>query len=181
MKNIIISLFLAALLFTFAAPNASAKDKEYEAIVKHLQSNYQAKKVRIPFMWLARFAVRIVKPAGVKSFNFTVFENLKFSPETFDDEMQSAMRNSLSPDWLPILRVRSRGGEQVYAYMREFGKDVKMMLVTVDKEQATVIRATFNPEKLAEFINNPKIFGISLGDNNTAQIKGSPPDSKESQ
>ena len=65
MKNIIISLFLAALLFTFAAPNASAKDKEYEAIVKHLQSNYQAKKVRIPFMWLARFAVRIVKPAGV--------------------------------------------------------------------------------------------------------------------
>ena len=27
------------------------------------------------------------------------------------------------------------------------------------------VRATFNPEKLADFINDPKIFGISLNDN----------------
>lgn len=180
MKKIIVPLILTALLFTFAAPKTVAKDKEYEAIVKHLQTTYQAKKVRIPFMWLARFAVRIVKPAGVKSFNFTVFENLKFSPESLDDQMKSVVQNSLNPEWLPILRVRSRNGEQMYAYMRENGKDVKMMLVTIEKDQAVLIRATFNPDKLAEFINNPRIFGISLGDNNTAQIKGSPPDTNES-
>jgi hypothetical protein len=179
MKKIIVPVIFAALLFTFAAPNLTAKDKEYEAIVKHLQSSYQAKKVKLPFMWLARFAVRVVKPAGVKSFNVTLFENLKFSRDLLDEEMQSAMRNSLNPEWLPILRVRSRTGEQVYAYMRENGKDVKMMLVAIDKNQATLVRATFNPEKLADFINNPKIFGISLGDQNTAQIKSSPPDSAE--
>jgi len=50
-------------------------------------------------------------------------------------------------------------------YMREAGKNsVKISLVTIDKEQAAVIRATVNPEKLAEFIENPKIFGISLDD-----------------
>lgn len=179
MKKIIVPVILAAFLFTFAAPNLSAKDKEYDAIMKHLQTTYQAKKVKIPFMWLARFAVRIIKPAGVKSFSFTMFENLKFSRETLDEEMQSAMRNSLNPEWIPLLRVRSRDGEQVYAYMRESGKDVKMMLVTINRDEAALIRATFNPEKLADFINNPKIFGISLGDN-TAQIKSSPPDSEES-
>jgi uncharacterized protein (UPF0128 family) len=79
--------------------------------------------------------------------------------------MQAAMRISFSADWSPILRVRSRNGEQVYMYMREAGKSVKLAVVTIDKEQAAVIRATFSPDKLAEFINNPKIFGISLDDN----------------
>ncbi|MCA1639203.1 MAG: DUF4252 domain-containing protein [Acidobacteria bacterium] len=109
--------------------------------------------------------MKVVRPAGVKSFSITMFENLQFSRATLDEEMQSAMRNSLSADWSPILRVRSREGEQVYMYMREEGNSVKIMLVTIDKNQAAVIRAKFNPEKLADFVNNPKIFGISLNDN----------------
>ena len=134
--------------------------------------SFQAKKVKIPFMWLARLAVRIVKPAVVRSFNFTLFENLNFSSSTLDEEMQTAMRNSLSPDWSPILRIRSQNEDQVYAYMREDGKNLKLMLVTINRDEAAVIRATFNPEKLADFLDNPRIFGVSLGDNH-AQVKGS--------
>jgi len=165
-KKILIMLTLIFLAFTFSVPPTNAQGDGYGAIVKHLKTNYQAKKVNIPFMWLARFAVKIVRPAGVKSFNITLFENLQFSRSTLDEEMQSAMKNSLGADWSPILLVRSREGEQVYMYMREAGKSVKIMLVTIDKAEAAVIRATFNPEKLAEFINNPKIFGISLNDHN---------------
>lgn len=164
-KKILISIALLFLVFTFAAPPAEAKPGEYKAIVKYLKTKYQAKKVKIPFVWLARFAVSVVKPAGVKSFSITVFENLKFSRDTLDEEMQSMMRNSFSEDWSPILRVRSRTGEQVYMYMREAGNSVKITLVTIDKENAAIIRATFNPDKLAEFMNDPKIFGISLDDN----------------
>jgi hypothetical protein len=49
--------------------------------------------------------------------------------------------------------------------MREAGSSVKIAVVTIDRQQAAIIRATFSPEKLAEFINDPKIFGISLNDN----------------
>jgi hypothetical protein len=49
-------------------------------------------------------------------------------------------------------------------YIREAGQNLKITLVTIDKENAAVIRATFDPDRLADFINNPKIFGISLDD-----------------
>jgi hypothetical protein len=163
-KKILIGLALLTFAFTFSVPTAEAKGGEYKAVVKHLKTKYQAKKVRVPFMWLARFAVKVARPAGVKSFNVTLFEDLKFSRETLDEEMQMALRNSFTEEWSPILRIRSRTGEQVYAYMREAGKNVKITLVTIDKQDAAVIRATFSPERLADFINNPKIFGILLND-----------------
>ena len=164
-------VFLASLLFllsiSFVAPAVAAKGKpsEYDMIVRHLRSKYRAKKVNIPFMWLARFAVSVVRPAGVKSFSITLFEDLKFSAESLDKEMQVAMRNSFSgEEWTSILRARSAEGQQVYMYMREVGKSVKVALVAIDKENAAVIRATFSPERLAEFINDPKLFGVSLND-----------------
>jgi hypothetical protein len=170
-KKLLMMPAFLLLIFAFAAPAAEAKGGEYKAIVKHLKTKYRAKKVKIPFMWMARFAVSVVRPAGVKSFSVTLFEDLKFSRETLDAEMQTAMRNSFSADWSPIFRVRSRDGEQVYMYMREAGSSVKIAVVTIDRQQAAVIRATFNPEKLADFINDPKIFGISLNDNNDSAEK----------
>ena len=164
-KKSLATLAFLLLAFTYIAPTAMAKGNEFEAIVTHLKTKYQAKKVNLHFMWLARFAVKIIRPAGVKSFNVTLFENLKFSRDTLDTEMQLAMRNSFSADWSSIFHVRSRDGQQAYMYMREDGKNIKITLVTIENEQAAVIRATFDSEKLVEFINNPKIFGISLGDN----------------
>ena len=163
-KKLLLALAFSLLVFALTVP-AKAKPNEYKAIVQHLKSKYQAKKVNIPFMWLARFAVSVVRPAGVKSFSVTLFEDLKFSRETLDAEMQAAMRNSFGPEWSPILRVRSHDGQQAYMYIREAGQNLKITLVTIDKQNAAVIRATFSPDRLAEFINDPKIFGISLNDN----------------
>jgi len=91
--------------------------------------------------------------------------------------MRAGLGEIFGEDWVPILRVRSREGEQVYMYMREVRQDVKINLVTIDKEQAVVVRATFNPDKLVEFMNNPKLFGISLADeqSNNKQPDNKPP------
>lgn len=171
-KILIAAAFLMLVLTAFSVPQTEAKGNEYKQIVKHLKTKYRARKVRIPFLWLARFAVGVARPAGVKSFSLTVFENVKFSPETLDAEMQSAMRNSFGSDWSSILRVRSREGQQAYMYMREDGKNVRITLVTINKDQAAIIRATFSPEKLAEFVENPKVFGVSLNDNDQQAARG---------
>ena len=162
-------IFVASLLLMFAftvtaAAAPTGKPSEYESIVRHLKTKYRAKKVKIPFVWRARFAVSVVRPAGVKSFSVTLFEDLKFSRETLDKEMQAVMRRSFTAEWSPIFRARSANGQQAYMYMREDGKVVKIALVTIDKENAAVIRASFSPERFAEFVNDPKIFGVSINE-----------------
>src|SRR5215218_3547880 len=143
-----ISIACLLMLFVFAVAPAWSHAKptgEYKSIVRHLRTKYRAKKVNIPMMWLARFAVSMVKPAGVKSFSVTLFEDLKFSRETVDKEMQAVLKNSFNAEWSSILRARSAEGQQAYMYMREDGKNVKVAVVTIDKENAAVIRATFSP------------------------------------
>ena len=176
-KRIFTASLLVVLALSFSAVAAGpGKTSEYKSVVRHLKTKYRAKKVKIPFMWLARFAVSIARPVGVKSFSVTLFEDLKFSRETVDKEMQTMLKNSFDAEWSPIFRARTAEGQQAYMYMREQGKNVRVALVTIDKENAAVIRATFSPDKLAEFINDPKIFGISL--NETKEVKkveASPP------
>jgi len=172
------------LILTFAAAPVNANEKkvkkvnEYKSIVKHLKTRYKAKKVSIPMMWLARAAVKLARPAGVQSFSLTMFENLQFTSQTLDDEMQSMMKKSFGADWSPIFHVRSRDGQQIYMYMRDEGKSVNMTLVTIDKtnkKQAAIVRARFSPEKFIEFIADPKMFGISIGDDNGQIMEQNPP------
>jgi len=161
-KKLLLVVALSLIVFSAAVPS-QAKPSEYDAIVKHLKTKYRAKKINIPFMWLARFAVSVSRPAGVKSFSVTLFKDLQFSYSELDKEMQAAMRNSFGPEWIPAIRVRTRKGQQVYMYMREDRNVVKIAMVTIDKQEAAIIRATFSPDRLADFINNPKILGINLG------------------
>ncbi len=175
--NAFVVLFLTLALY---APTANAKGSEYKTVCNHLKTKYRAKKVKVPFMWLARAAVGIVKPAGVKSFKVTIFRNLQFSENSLHSEMQAVMKDAFDPEWSPILRVRSRDGEQVYMNMREAGKSVKIVLVTIQKDEAVVVRARFNPNKLVRFIENPRIMGISLdGGNGKKRISISQEDKED--
>jgi hypothetical protein len=173
LKKYAISAVILSVLLCIGTANVSAKPNEYEAIVRHLKTKYQAKKVNLFVMWAARAIVSMAKPAGVKSFSLTVFQHLKFSTETVDAEMQAAMRKSYGPEWSSIFHVRSQTGQQAYLYMREVDQNIRMVLVTIDKENAVVIRATLDPDKLVDFINDPRIFGISLNDSPPANPKPS--------
>jgi hypothetical protein len=64
--------------------------------------------------------------------------------------------------------------------MREAGNNIRLMMVAIDKEGAAIIRATFSPERLADFINDPKIFGMSLKDGDKDGEAGKPDADKDS-
>ncbi|MEJ7701742.1 MAG: hypothetical protein WKF71_19170 [Pyrinomonadaceae bacterium] len=121
-KKLLIALALLLLIFSFSASAANANGGEYKKIVSHLKTKYRAKKVKIPFMFLARFAVSVVRPAGMKSFSVTLFEDLKFSRETLNagnaDGNEKLVRRGLESDsprafthWRTGLYVYARSGQ----------------------------------------------------------------------
>jgi hypothetical protein len=158
----LVAFIFAAALLSAASQTARAEDHEFDAITQHLKLHYHAKRVHIPFLGFANFFVKIIRPAGVKSFKVAIFENLNFTSEGPDSGLSLVMRNALSADWQPLVHVRSRDGEQVYVYARGEGKDIKLMVVTIDHSDAVVARVKIDPQKLSEFIKNPKILGISV-------------------
>ncbi len=166
-KRLLGLILLAFSVTVFFVPASQAKGNEFDAVCDHLENRYNAQKVSIPFQWLARMAVGIVRPAGVKSFKVTIYKNLEFSPDTLNDEMKMTMRDSFSDEWTPILRIRSVKGEHVYMNLRESGNNIKVLFVTIKREEAVVVRAKFDPDKLVEFMENPEIFGISLAEQQT--------------
>lgn len=170
------ALILAALL-SFAHAQATAQsNKGFDVIAKHLKTRYQAKKRSLPFFGLAKLAIRIVKPAGVKSINLSLFEDLKNTEALPDYELSMMMRNALSQEWQPLASYRRRGGDQVYVYAAEAGKDIKLAVLVINRNQAVIARVKVDPNALRKFMDDPKILGISLGGDRqpqeTAQATG---------
>ena len=144
---------------------ALAKGKGFKDVVKHIEANYGAKKVRIPLLGLANFAVKLVRPAGVKGFKLAVFEDQNFSAREGAASFDAVMREAYNKDWRPMVQVSSKrdGASHTFIYVKSSGKDVQFALAALDDHEAVVLEVRFNPDAAARFLENPKIMGVSLG------------------
>ena len=148
------------LLFVLFSP-ATTRADDFDVVVRNVRAACGGRKVRIPFLGLASFATRVVRPAGVKSFKLTVLEDLTRAGDV--SGLGATIERSLGPEWRPLVRIRSgRGAEQTIIYVRDAGDNLKLMIVALDRDQATVIRAKVNPEALARFARDQKLLGVSL-------------------
>ena len=146
---------------------AYAQKKGFDGIVEHLENKYGARRTRIPFLGVANFFIKIIRPAGVKSFKLAVFEDFNYaslrSGMSFDDDMRSLMPK----DWKPFVKVSSRAGnrEQTFIYVKPDGKDLQMMTVVLEAREAVVMEVKLNPDAVGKFLNDPKVMGVSLAGN----------------
>jgi VWFA-related protein len=144
---------------------AQAKGKGFKDVVKHIETNYRAKKTRIPMLGLANFAVKLIRPAGVKGFKLAVFEDQDFSARPGAASFDTVMREAYNKDWQPLVQISSKrdGNSRTFIYVKSSGKDVQFALAVLEDREAVVLEVKFNPDKAAQFLENPRIMGISLG------------------
>src|SRR5215813_8220498 len=144
---------------------AQAKGKGFKDVVKHIETNYRAKKTRIPMLGFANFAVKLIRPAGVKGFKLAVFEDQDFSLLPGAASFDTVRRESYDEGWQPMVQINSKrdGNSHTFIYVKSSGKDVQFALAVLEDREAVVLEVKFNPDATARFLENPKIMGISLG------------------
>ena len=163
---------LAAVILAVLAIQSVARADDFGDIVHKIEKHYNAKQKKIPFLGLAGFAVKVIRPAGVKGFKFAIFEDQDFAAGPRDRVFELALRGSLDEKWTHTVSSRDRvSGNRSYVYTHKAGKDLEVLSVTISARQAIVVQAKINPESTAKFMENPQVLGISLGGGNS--IKGS--------
>ena len=119
------TFLFAIMIALLVSPSffALAKGKGFKDVVKHIETNYGAKKVRIPFLGLANFAIKLIRPAGVKGFKLAVFEDQNFSAREGAASFDAVMREAYNKDWRPMVQVSSKrnGASHTFIYVRSSG------------------------------------------------------------
>jgi len=168
MKRMPHQITALGLALALLASVALADDKSYSQVIKHIKSNYRAKQQGFfGMMMLARFAVKFIKPAGVKNFKLTMLRELDYSngPSPESKDFHAFLRSKIEPEWMPLVAYSAPREQQwTYVYALQEKEDLKLLVVTVQKQDAVVLQTKFNPSKLVEFMNNPQIMGMSLKD-----------------
>lgn len=171
-RKAMVFALMAAFVLT-PGGTADARGKGFKDVVKHLETNYRAKRTKIPLLGLANFAVKMIRPAGVKGFKVAVFSDQDFAsrPE-LANSFNSVMREAYDKKWSPLVQISSKrtGNNKVYIYAKYSGKDVEFAVASFDQKEAVVAQVKFNPDAAARFLENPKIMGISVG----GPIRGNP-------
>lgn len=172
-KRVLTRLLIVVALVSLAPVVALGGDESFSSIVKHIKTNYNAKQQGFfGAMMLARFAVKIIKPAGVKNFKMALLRDLDYSraPAPEDGHFHSFIRSKIDPRWTPLVEYSSpREKQWSYVYITRENEDVKILVVTLQQHDAVVLQTKFSPDKLAEFMNNPQIMGISLNSDNRSK------------
>jgi hypothetical protein len=153
-RNRSLSFACGLILLALVAPaqNAFAKD-DFGRIVHHIEANYHVHRQHRWVMGLAGFTVKFWHIAGVKSFKGAIFENQPFVNAASDTRFDELARAAMDSSWQPLVQSWDRHtGERSYVYAQDLGRDMKLLVVNLESNEAVVVQVKVDPKKLNDFI-----------------------------
>jgi hypothetical protein len=148
---------LVVAAFLVPAQSAFARD-DFGKIVHHIEANYHVHRQHRWVMGLAGFTVKFWHIAGVKSFKGAIFENQPFVNAASDTRFDEVVRAAMDSGWQPLVRSWDRHtGERTYIYAQDLGKDMKVLVVSLESNEAVVLQVKVDPKKLNDFIEETSI------------------------
>ena len=154
--------FLLALLVCGCA---NAGEHEFNDVVKAISEQFDTKPMRIPFMGLAKFVVKVAHPAGTKQLNIAIFENLDEDKGSGSDLIDS-VRLAVGKQWKPFVMVRGDHEENTLVYMVGKGNDVRLLVVTAERDETVVVEVKVSPEAMQKWMISPGTMGKMWGRDN---------------
>ncbi len=147
-----------AALCLLGAVSARAADREFTDVVRIISDEFHARPTSIPLFGLVNVFAAAVRPAGARHIDLAVFEHLNSHDREGRDLTQSIL-SAVGRSWRPFVQVRSRRDgheETVLVYMRQQGREWKLLVTAVERDEATVVQLLLNADALARWMESPE-------------------------
>jgi len=151
-----IPVLAAALLLGSGA--ARAADREFTEVVRAISDEFHTRPQSIPLFGLVNVFTAAIHPAGTRHIDLAVFEHLS-SHDREGRNLPESILNAVGRSWKPFVQVRSHKNgheETVLVYMRQEGKEWKLLATAVERDEATVVQLLLNAEALARWMASPE-------------------------
>jgi hypothetical protein len=144
--------FTSCMALSLGSETAYADD--FGKIVRHIEVNYHVHRNYRFIMGFAGMVVRFWHVGGVKSFKGAIFENQYLDAGTADSRLDEIVQSAGEHGWQPLVKSYSRhSGQHAFIYAKDEGKDVKLLIVSVEPNEAAVIQVKLDPGKMAKFMD----------------------------
>ena len=180
--KITIAGLVIALLLNYASTNARANawasSDGFNDCVKIIEQFYHVKHQSIPL--LARAGMKAVTTAArikggdykrlteAGSVRVAFFEDQNFDSRGQIATFKASMQATLAGAWSPLVQTLApKNEEQSYIYIRDAGSKFHVLVVTIERHEATVVQATIAPEVLAQLMKDPGDMGKALTEDAT--------------
>ena len=168
---------IIACAMTLPRP-ADAKGDGFNEVVKCIEQFYRVKRQNLPL--LARAGVKAVrtgakirggqykKLAEAGSMRIAFFEEQTFDSRGQMASFRTSIQNALAGDWSELVQtLAAKDEEQNYVYIRDAGQKFHVLVIDIERHDATVIEATLSPQVLADLLKSPENIGKELSDEAT--------------
>jgi hypothetical protein len=164
---------IIALLLGAVPGKVLARGDGFNDVVKIIEQFYHVKHQSIPL--LARAGMKAVRTAArIKGGEYKRLADAGsvrvafFEDQTFDSHGQMAtfktsMRTTLEGSWSALIQtLAAKSEEQNYIFVRDAGDKFQVLVVSIERREATVVQATLAPAILAQLMKDPDEMGKAL-------------------
>ena len=147
-----------AAAFLLCAASAEAADREFTEVVRVISDEIHTRPTSIPMFGLVNVFTAAIHPAGTRHIDLAVFEHLS-SHDREGRNLPESILSAVGRSWKPFVQVRSHKNgheETVLVYMRQEGREWKLLVTAVERDEATVVQLLLNPDALARWIASPE-------------------------
>ena len=171
--GLMVAIFLGAL-----GRVSLARGDGFNDAVKTIEQFYHVKHQNIPF--LARAGMKAMGTAArikggeykrlaeAGSVRVVFFEDQNFDSHGQIASFKAALQNTLGAEWSPLVQTLApKDEEQNYIYVSAAGTKFYVLVVTIERHEATVVQATVAPQVLADLMKDPGEMGKTLREDAT--------------
>jgi hypothetical protein len=171
----IIGLTLASVAFPLGS---HANRDGFNDVVKTIEQFYQVKHQNVPL--LARAGVKAMRTvakikggelkqiAEAGSFRVAFFEDQSFDSHGQIASFKASVQKALGDEWSPLVQTLfPKAEQQTHVFIREAAPKFHVLVIEIDRHEATVVQATLKPEALVQLMKDPNEMGKAITDEAT--------------